>query len=53
MTDEKHLIRGLLSHFTPERPLVAPPSLYQQMLEMPDLADMMDRVRPNMPIPAE
>lgn len=51
LTDDQRIARAELSRFSPERPLIVPPSLYARMRLEPSLADLMDRVVVSRPLP--
>lgn len=43
--------RAALLRFSPENPLVVGPIVHRQLSAYPELADLMDRVRINQPLP--
>lgn len=46
-------IKGQLSRFSAERPMIVPQSLYDKLKDDPDLADWIDRIAPATPIPID
>lgn len=54
MTDEKTALqtaRSAVAMFTPDSPLILPKRLFEQAQAIPELADLMDRVKPNRMLP--
>lgn len=46
-------VRGLLARFSAAQPMMVPPTIYYELQQHPELADLMDRVRATEPIPVE
>lgn len=51
LTADTAQARALLRKFSPARPFIASPALYERMAVDPDLSDLMDRVVVSAPAP--